>query len=312
MIQHRRWHDGFDGSIFWNLIYIVLGLYFLGRNLDLLHFGFGDLIMYAIPAVLILVGLQMIFRPSSHKHSGSKHWDKEEWKRQQQEWKMQWKQQKHEWKQQRHDWKKQHAANQDEVGMQQDWVNEDSDIDLERLRQEPDFLKDDHLSSMPGDKQEASMPLEEDAKARPKKEKCQDTAKKHGSQWYNPDARNFGGFIGDLHLGEDVWELQDMNISHFIGDTVLDLTKAEVPYGETKLTISAFIGDIKVFVPHDMELEVMVVSSSFLGDKTILDRHEGGLFKHSTYRLSDYDYSEKRIRIVASQFIGDLLVQRVG
>ena len=29
-----------------------------------------------------------------------------------------------------------------------------------------------------------------------------------------------------------------MNISHFIGDTVLDLTKAQIPAGETRLHIS--------------------------------------------------------------------------
>src|SRR5690606_2058578 len=36
-------------------------------------------------------------------------------------------------------------------------------------------------------------------------------------------------FIGDLHVSQDYWELTPMNISHFIGDTELDLTRAVIP-----------------------------------------------------------------------------------
>ncbi len=299
MIQHKRWSGRCDGSYLWHLIYIAIGLYFLGRNLDVIHFGIGDMVMYAIPAVLILVGIQMIFRPSSGKRK--KHWDEDDWEDHDQGW-----------KQRRRDWKDRGRVPTDpEDGP----IRAEEHIDLERLRQEPDFLKEDMAAHSSDGKAEQAPPSPRppvDGSSRSGTSRRTDESKKQGSQWYNPDARSYGGFIGDLQLGEDVWELEDMNISHFIGDTSLDLTKAEVPYGETKLTISTFIGDIKVFVPHDMELEVMVVSSSFLGDKTILDRHEGGMFKHSTYRLSDYERSEKRIRIVASQFIGDLLVQRVG
>jgi lia operon protein LiaF len=66
-------------------------------------------------------------------------------------------------------------------------------------------------------------------------------------------------------MGQNVWELHPINISHFIGNTVLDITKAQIPYGETKIVISAFIGDVKIFVPNDIELEVSVTSTSFLG-----------------------------------------------
>src|SRR5690606_31790335 len=86
---------------------------------------------------------------------------------------------------------------------------------------------------------------------------------------HHHSAENRSGFFGDLYLGHDYWELKPMNISHFIGGTIIDLTKAQIPVGETKLNISAFIGDVKVFVPNDMEVDISVISSSFLGDSTV-------------------------------------------
>lgn len=123
---------------------------------------------------------------------------------------------------------------------------------------------------------------------------------------------NRSSFIGDIYLGQDVWELQPMNISHFIGDTILDLTKAQISYGETKIVISAFIGDVKIFVPNDIELEISVTSSSFLGDSWVFKRREGGMFNSMKAEPKDYQIAEKRIRVIVSMFIGDLNVQRIG
>ena len=105
-------------------------------------------------------------------------------------------------------------------------------------------------------------------------------------EWWNhdPKAQNRSGFIGDIYIGHDYWELKPMNISHFIGDTVLDLTKAQIPAGETKINISSFIGDVKVFLPNDYEVGIHVVSSAFIGDVAVLDQKEGGIFQEYEYR----------------------------
>ena len=71
-----------------------------------------------------------------------------------------------------------------------------------------------------------------------------------------------------------------MNISHFIGDTVLDLTKAQILPGETVINISSFIGDVKIYLPNDYEIGVQVVSSAFVGDVAVLEQKEGGIFKN--------------------------------
>ena len=123
---------------------------------------------------------------------------------------------------------------------------------------------------------------------------------------------NRSGFIGDLYLGHDYWELKPMNVSHFIGDTIIDLTKAQIPFGETRLNVSAFIGDVKVFVPNDVDVEFNVNSSSFLGDITVFNRREGGFLRSMKEETSGYSYAEKKIRLQCSLFIGDIHVQRVG
>jgi len=103
-----------------------------------------------------------------------------------------------------------------------------------------------------------------------------------------------------------------MNISLFIGDTVLDLTKAQIPYGETRINISSFIGDVKVFVPNDRDLGLSVISSSFIGDTKVYERHEGGFFKHVKFETPYYHEADKRIRLNVSSFIGDVRIVKVG
>lgn len=119
-------------------------------------------------------------------------------------------------------------------------------------------------------------------------------------------------FIGDIYLGQDYWQLEPLDVSHFIGDTTIDLTKATIPYGETKVNVSAFIGDVKVFVPNDIQLEISVSASAFIGDMKVLDRHESGMFRNMKYDPVHYGEAEKKINLAISMFIGDVLVKRVG
>jgi len=126
------------------------------------------------------------------------------------------------------------------------------------------------------------------------------------------NVENRSGFIGDIHIGGDYWELRPMNISLFIGDTVIDLTKAQIPPGETRLSISSFIGDVKVFVPNDRDLGISVSSSSFIGDTKVIDRHEGGFLKNVKFETPYYHEADRRVRLNVSSFIGDVRIVKVG
>ncbi len=123
---------------------------------------------------------------------------------------------------------------------------------------------------------------------------------------------NKSAFIGDVHMGREYFELKPTNISQFIGDTVLDLTKAQIPYGKTKINISAFIGDIKIFVPDDMDLGIKVNSSSFIGDMFILSQSKSGFMSSVQTSTPYFKEAQKKIVINVSAFIGDIKVNTVG
>lgn len=123
---------------------------------------------------------------------------------------------------------------------------------------------------------------------------------------------NKSGFIGDVHIGQDYFQLKPMNISHFIGDTVIDLTKAQIPYGETKINVSSFIGDVKVFIPEDMDVGIIATSSSFIGDLKVLKQKEGGFMSSVSAQSPYYGEANKKIKLVVNVFIGDVKVNMVG
>lgn len=117
-----------------------------------------------------------------------------------------------------------------------------------------------------------------------------------------PDLRSF--FIGELRMMKDPFDLNDLNVSGFIGDVKIDLSKAIIPEGESTITISGVIGNVDVYVPPD--IEVAVSSSAFIGDLSLLGSKRSGM-STKLYTVSpDYGDSPRRIKISISLFIGDV------
>jgi lia operon protein LiaF len=109
------------------------------------------------------------------------------------------------------------------------------------------------------------------------------------------------GFSGEIH-GTD--------ISHFIGDTDLNLAGAQLKSGINTLNISAFIGDIEVIVPENMAVEVHC--SAAISDLFVLGRKESGLFTTTTERSPGYETAEKKLHINCSVFIGDIKIRQLA
>lgn len=119
-------------------------------------------------------------------------------------------------------------------------------------------------------------------------------------------------FIGDMHYGKQHWELKPMNLSAFIGDMKIDLSKAHIPYGETRIQISAFIGDVKVYIPNDVTLGIAVQMNAFIGDTKLMDQKESALMGSYSLNTPHYNECERKVLIEVSTFIGDVKVKRVG
>jgi len=287
------------GGGLWGGLPAVIGVIFLARNLGLVEWSIGDIFATLWPVALIIFGLTLIFRPRGDRRGRPD------------------------------DWRAYTNPPPPEPPASREFPDASVPVPpAPPLHPDPFAPPEAGRPTPPqgGQAPPAYDAAEEDPRERYRRERraYRDFHRgRHGAhgcsgkdrvEWWNsdPGVLNRSGFIGDIHLGHDYWELKPMNISHFIGDTVLDLTKAQIPPGETKITVSSFIGDVKVFIPNDYELGVHVISSAFLGDAAVLDRKEGGMFRNMDVQSPYYQETDKKIRLVVSTFIGDLRVTKVG
>ncbi|RAP75617.1 hypothetical protein DL346_18960 [Paenibacillus montanisoli] len=302
------------GSFFGSAVLLIVGFVFLGRNLDWFAWSISDLMQFAGPLVLILFGLRMILKPKAKKKDEL---PGDEWK----------------------------AYTSygpfDQQVPPAPPLHPDPTKEPEMTDQNDD-AKDHPADAQTPNSMEGKLPQRpahpyEDFAKQQVKRKWEEAAaharehierhaqhrkhvhakyhhRKDRVEWWNYDsnAQTRSGFIGDIYLGQDYWELKPMNISHFIGDTVLDLTKAQILPGETKIYISSFIGDVKVYLPNDYEVGVHVVSSAFVGDVAVLEHREGGIFKNMDIETPCFQENEKKIKLHVSTFIGDVRVTKVG
>jgi predicted membrane protein len=117
-------------------------------------------------------------------------------------------------------------------------------------------------------------------------------------------------YFGDLKLGGAGWEVRELDAQLGMGDLQLDLVGARVPPGETTLRLSAWVGDIKVWVPED--LTVRVEGSLWLGEMNLLGNQRNGFFLRAAASSPGYDQAEARVCIVADQLLGEISVSRAS
>ena len=114
--------------------------------------------------------------------------------------------------------------------------------------------------------------------------------------------------IGDKHQPNFTGEIDGVSVSHFIGETDLNLTSATLKPGINKLNVSTFIGDIRLLVPADWAVEAS--GSVFLGSIRLVDRSQSGIFPTCQYKSADYDAAEKKLQLNCSLFLGDIKVHK--
>lgn len=116
-----------------------------------------------------------------------------------------------------------------------------------------------------------------------------------------------GIFIGEINMGKDLYEFEDLHLWNGIGDVELDLTRAILPEDEARILITGWIGDVKIIVPKD--IPVFIEANVRVGDVRIFDWRESGmLLSDKTYKSPDYDDAIKKVHIVVELKIGDIRV----
>jgi lia operon protein LiaF len=116
--------------------------------------------------------------------------------------------------------------------------------------------------------------------------------------------------FGDFKLTQPGWRLRDVRVSSVIGDMKIDLSKADIPDGETLIDLSAVVGDIDVWAPLDLPVALdarcTFVSLNHFG------RKQDVRLQRYTDTPADFTSSARRVRIRVDLVFGDLTLTRVG
>jgi len=113
--------------------------------------------------------------------------------------------------------------------------------------------------------------------------------------------------FGDVNR-DGVWQVTNEEILLGIGDVNLDLTRADIPQGESKIRIMGLIGDIDFKLPQ--ELGVWVTIQGLITDSKILGNHQEKFFSSTHEKSKNYTSTKKQIIIDIHLLIGDVSIQR--
>jgi len=121
-----------------------------------------------------------------------------------------------------------------------------------------------------------------------------------------PGKLRYQKLIGEMFIDCGGIELQDVEISNFLGDIEIKLHGGQLSPGLNRMIISGFIGDVRVLVPHGMP--VFAQSSNFIGDLEIMGRRSSGFGNNLDAQTSDYCEADSKLYIASNHFIGDVRV----
>jgi lia operon protein LiaF len=103
------------------------------------------------------------------------------------------------------------------------------------------------------------------------------------------------------------WAVADEEIWLLIGDIDLDLSQAQVPPGETRLSAYGFVGDVELTVPEDVGLRIR--STAFVSDSKVLGGKEESFIAPYRYITPGYDTMPRRLSLDTVHFVCDLRVR---
>ncbi|NLY39101.1 MAG: cell wall-active antibiotics response protein [Firmicutes bacterium] len=114
-------------------------------------------------------------------------------------------------------------------------------------------------------------------------------------------------FMGGLEVGgSSPWRLESGSYLAFMGGIDVDLTRAEIPPGETVLDLTAIMGGIDVKIPPG--LAVIYEGSSFLGGTTFKDREDGGIISGHKVK-ENLEGADRILRLQARAVLGGIEIR---
>lgn len=123
-----------------------------------------------------------------------------------------------------------------------------------------------------------------------------------------PDVHSRTVLIGDFELAGP-GELTSEEYWGFIVDCAYDLTKLDIPPGETIIRGFSFISDIEIFAPANVG--VAVDAASFITTfKLDGGKGEDSFLSPVNWQSDGYKMADRRVRFDLTQFIGEVKLRR--
>lgn len=114
-------------------------------------------------------------------------------------------------------------------------------------------------------------------------------------------------FIADFKRTGD-WQVRNEEMWTFVSDGTFDLTTAELPTGETKIRIVAFVSDTDLIVPEDVGISVSL--SSFFSEVRFLEDRDEAFVTPIIKSSEGYDLAERKIVLETVCFVSEVKVKR--
>ncbi|MBV7389871.1 MULTISPECIES: cell wall-active antibiotics response protein LiaF [Enterococcus] len=115
-------------------------------------------------------------------------------------------------------------------------------------------------------------------------------------------------WMGSERIGNEIFEWDDINLSVFAGDTIIDLGNTLLPKEDNVVLIRKGFGRTRIIVPDGVG--IMLEHASIYG-KIEFD-HEETLLKNESIKIysEDYDQTPRRLKLVTNTLFGDVEVIR--
>jgi len=113
--------------------------------------------------------------------------------------------------------------------------------------------------------------------------------------------------LGSVRRG-GAWRVANEEFWILVGDADFDLTRADIPAGETTLRLFGFVNDVTLIVPQGVGFAVS--STAFVTDLNILGQQHESFVMPYTFTSDDYASAERRVRLEATHFVTSIKVRR--
>ncbi|MCO7124928.1 cell wall-active antibiotics response protein LiaF [Sporolactobacillus shoreicorticis] len=116
-------------------------------------------------------------------------------------------------------------------------------------------------------------------------------------------------FVNDSTFKHDNWMVKPMNERVRIGDYTFDFTKAFIPEETIPITLSGWVGNIRITLPDDLAYRIHLRAK--VGDAKIGKNKQSGVLRNVSYQTPNYDEATRKIDFNFDFQVIDLSIAQV-